>query len=149
MKTYILAVATLLFLQTSFGQNPTPHNPRMDCRPSTLEIGSTLTLHLPSTHGGELAVQTPSLVFLYIAFEQEQGVYSKNPPIPSAKFKTMQSVTLSGSSVGLDLGSGKPPIPIFSEIGVYHFMVGRNLETEDEMHRNLLCDVRVIAAKPK
>lgn len=119
----------------------------MDCRPSTLEIGSTLTLHLPSNHGGELAVQTPSLVSLYIAYEQEQGVYNVPPPIPSAQFKTMQSVTLTGSSVGISLGSIKPQTPIFSSPGVYHFMVGRNLESDDEMHRNLLCDVRVIAAK--
>lgn len=72
------------------------------------------------------------------------------PPIPSAKFLKARSIALSPPSAkGVDLGERTPPEPLFTAAGIYRFIVSDNLETEDDAHENLLCDVRYRPGQPK
>jgi hypothetical protein len=118
-------------------------NPRMRCTPSIIEQGNTLTLQMPTSHGGELGVWTPKHRFLFIAYEFDAQANPIQPPIPSAEFLKVRSIALSPlSAKGVDLSGRTPQEPLFTAAGMYRFIVSDNLETEDDTHENLICDVR-------
>jgi len=137
----ILGLVTTLALKPVAAQRRS--NPRMGCTPSVIEQGSTLTLQMPTSHGGELGVWTPKHRFLFIAYEFDEQTNPIQPPIPSAKFSKARSIALSPlSAKGVDLAERTPQEPLFTAAGIYHFIVSDNLETEDDAHENLICDVR-------
>jgi len=117
--------------------------PRMHCTPSVIEERNTLTLQMPTSHGGELGVWTPRHRFLFIAYEFDSQANPIQPPIPSAEFLKVRSIALSPlSAKGVDLSERTPQEPLFTASGTYRFIVSDNLETEDDAHQNLICDVR-------
>jgi hypothetical protein len=122
----------------------------MGCTPSVIEQGGTLTLQMPKSHGGELGVWTPKRRFLFIAYEFDEQANPIQPPIPSAEFLKARSITLSPlSAKAVDLAERAPPEPLFADAGIYHFIVSDNLETEDDTHQNLVCDVRYRSSPAK
>lgn len=118
-------------------------NPRLNCTPSVMTSGRTLTLRMPVPHGGELGVRTPQGRLLFIAYQFDAQANPIRPPVPSADFIKMNSIELASSmAMGVDLSNRSPAEPIFTTPGRYRFIVSHNLETEDDAHANLICDVR-------
>jgi hypothetical protein len=118
-------------------------NPRLNCTPSVMTPGKTLTLRMPVPHGGELGVRTPQGRFLFIAYQFDEQANPIRPPVPSADFIRMNSIELSSSMArGVDLSQRSPAEPVFTTPGRYRFILSDNLETEDDAHANLICDVR-------
>jgi hypothetical protein len=134
-------IGTIIFmLLITFVAEAAPE-PKLRCELKSIKGASSIVLKMPLPHGHELGVWTPNKKFLFIAFEPEENVV---PPIPSSSFKKMSSLTLGKDAVGLEVISPKSQrLPVLTLPGRYRFIVSENLETEDELGLNLLCDVKL------
>jgi hypothetical protein len=117
--------------------------PRLNCTPSVMTPDKTLTLRMPVPHGRELGVRTPQGRFLFIAYQFDEQANPIPPPVPSADFLRMNSIELSPALArGVAVSQRSPAEPVFTTPGRYQFVLSDNLETEDDAHANLTCDVR-------
>ena len=107
-------------------------------------------MQMPKSHGGEFGVWTPKHRFLFIAYVFDEQANPIQPPIPSAEFMKARSIALSPlSAKAVDLAERTPQEPLFTDAGIYRFIVSDNLETEDDTHQNLVCDVRYRPSQSK
>lgn len=116
----------------------------MECSPFELFSSGELTLSFPGKHGGELGVLTPSHSFLYLVYEQEEG--APPPLLRPAEFMESRELRLPVADLrgwGASSPNAGSPVRVFSEPGLYRFVVGENLETEDEAGGNTQCEVRL------
>jgi hypothetical protein len=141
MKRFLVVPVAVLI--ASAPAQTAPKHPQMRCEPKTIHMGESLTLVMPLPHEGELGVLAPHNRFLFIAFAPESSV---TPPLASSTFKPMGRLRLdSAVAVGLpEISPDASSERIFTAPGTYRFVVSQNLETEDDLGLNLVCDVRLV-----
>jgi hypothetical protein len=136
-------ITVLALLLPAVVSGSPPPTATLRCTPSVISPGKTLTLKLSMPHGRELGVWTPHDRFLFIAYDLDEQDNPVQPPIPAGDFVQRHSLEVSTlSAKGVDLIKQSSPELIFNEPGTYRFIVSDNLETDDDAHQNLLCDVR-------
>jgi hypothetical protein len=103
------------------------------CSRLTVRSNTVLRVELPSNHGGELAVISPSGEYFFIAFDQPDKTINFIPPIPAAVFERMRSIDLEISSIeGISWSKRTwKAEPIFVKTGEYKLVVSPGLQTED------------------
>ena len=127
--------------------------PRFRCTPAVLGPGEMLNIQMPIPHGRELGVWTADDRFLFIAYDSDEPVNPVPAPVAAASFVSMTSLELpvsAATGVELSYSHGKAgPETIFTKFGTYRFIVSDNLETEDDLHKNIRCEVRYKSSRKK
>jgi len=112
------------------------------CTPRRLHPGDTLTIRVSVPHGSELGVWDPSGQFMFLSFWQSPG---DEPPSPLDYEGLAQKgaiVLPVDGAVACPVGDGFGPAErVFAKRGWYHFLLGKNLETENNRHTVNSCRV--------
>lgn len=149
-KFRLVNLGVVAWVSLGVGGCPGSFKPRISCSPSHLRQGQTLRVRLPNAHGGEFGVWTPDNRFLFIAYQFDHESNPIEPPIPMAEFVKMRSLELATETTnGIELSEHSGAERVFTRSGKYRFIVSENLETEDDAHVNLICDVQYESTSKK
>ncbi len=100
---------------------------------NTLYKGETLRLHFATPHGSYLGVIDPDGHFFYVVFPDEQSVGKLTPFVTSEHFVSLDKLLIPTATFKADpytdgILENKR---VFTKSGVYRFLLGDNLHTDD------------------
>ncbi len=95
--------------------------------------GETLRLHFATPHGSYLGVIDPDGHFFYVVFPAEQGVGKLTPFVTSEQFVSLDELLIPTSTFKADpyTDGVLENKRVFTKSGVYRFLLGDNLHTDD------------------
>jgi hypothetical protein len=115
-------------------ESPGLQSLHLKCTPQRVIDGDVLLFEFPPAHGPEFAVVRPDGKYMFMAFTQADPKAEMQPLFPAKTFsaqKSAKSVVAALKAVLWERTASKKPQPVFSQPGIYTFMVGSGLESED------------------
>ena len=106
--------------------------PQLICSPKTLQIGDTVTLRMPTPHGGYLAVINPEGAFYFVVDPLVDSRPVHYSFVRSEDFKNMATLRLPTSvrAPARVYGRDSTLESVFGKAGEYEIRVGENLESD-------------------
>ena len=108
----------------------TDSSERLRCTPATLRAGDTLTLRMPTPHGGDLGVWTPGGTFFFLVFWASGDVDPARSLVPWDVFRSMPDLRIPTTLMAIPWSQPGPERPVFSEAGEYRFVLDESLQTD-------------------
>lgn len=114
--------------------------PRMWADITTVYNGESLQLRFETPHDRYLGVIDPDGHFFYVVFPAEDCAGNLEPLVSSEQFAAMNVLAINTSTFKADpytygILENKP---VFTKTGVYRFLLGDNLHTDDECFLTIL-----------
>lgn len=108
--------------------------PKMWTEKEYLYKGESFDLHFDLPHASYLGVVDPDGKFFYVVFPAESSVGKLKPLVTSEQFVSMRSLRINAQSFKADpyIYGIMENQPVFQKSGVYRFVLGEDLHTDDE-----------------
>jgi hypothetical protein len=107
--------------------------PKMWTETGTLYKGESFDLSFETPHAPYLGVIDPSGKFFYVVFPASESIGKIKPLVDGEKFKLRKTLKIHTATLKADpyISGVLENKPVFTKSGVYRFVMGQNLHTDD------------------
>jgi hypothetical protein len=107
--------------------------PKMWTETGTLYKGESFDLSFETPHAPYLGVIDPSGKFFYVIFPASESIGKIKPLVDGEKFRGRKNIKIHTASLRADpyINGVMENKPVFTKSGVYRFVMGDNLHTDD------------------